>query len=139
VSGCKDPHHRGRRDAQQRAAAQALAASRALRSLARELRGLGPPAEGPSGATLPRHSDDFRCVRWFGRLYGFTTPQAAAVAVLWRNWRRGTPDVADETLLHAAGVNAKRLVDLFKGSAAWGTMIVRGSTRGTARLQEPPA
>jgi hypothetical protein len=89
-----------------------------------------------------RHSPDFRSVHWFGADYQFTAGQAAVIGVLWNAWENGCPNVGHETLLSAAGLDNKRLVDVFKrkGQAhpAWGTMIVSSPTnKGTCRLQEP--
>jgi len=85
------------------------------------------------------HGDDFRSVKWFGTSYSFTANQAACVRVLWDHWERGTPEVADETLLQAVDHEAPpdRLNVLFRGSPAWKAMIVEGSTKGTHRLVEP--
>lgn len=91
-----------------------------------------PPVELPPA----RHSPDFRSVHWFGTEYGFTTTQAAIVQVLWKNWKQGTPDVSDAHLLVEPGVReSSRLVDIFRKSPAWNTMIVSGKTKGTKRLK----
>jgi hypothetical protein len=92
-----------------------------------------------------QHSEDFRSVLWFGTNYTFTATQAACVSVLWRAWEQGTPDVAQATILQHVEVDAaaKRLVDIFrerKSSTyhpAWRTMIVKGSRKGTYRLNPP--
>jgi hypothetical protein len=81
------------------------------------------------------HSADFRSVRWFGREYSFSAPQAACVRVLWENWEQGTPEVGNEYL--ATTVECGRIPDLFRGHAAWKTMIVSGQKKGNYRLQEP--
>lgn len=84
-----------------------------------------------------RHSCDFRCVSWFGRMYYFTPDQAACVRVLWRDWENGTPEVGQDAIKEKAGFRSKRLVDFFKDNEAWGTIIVGGTTKGTFRLQPP--
>jgi hypothetical protein len=106
-------------------------------------------AAGPSGA-LPdfprkdapaaRHSIDFRSVHWFGADHTFSATQAACVQVLWEAWENGTPEVGQATILEHPEVEAesKRLVDVFKGHPAWGTMIVKGRTAGAYRLAGPP-
>jgi hypothetical protein len=83
------------------------------------------------------HSRDFSTVLWFGTTYHFTGAQAAIVAILWHEWEKETPDVRHETLLEETGSTAKRFADVFKGNPAWGTLIVQGGTKGTARLGEP--
>jgi hypothetical protein len=85
----------------------------------------------------PRHSPDFRSVRWFGTDYAFTAYQAACVKILWDAWERGTPDVAGETLLERTGSESRKLRDVFKNSRAWKTVIARGETKGSYRLAEP--
>lgn len=82
------------------------------------------------------HSKDFSSVRWHGTIYGFTATQAAVVRVLWRALRRGAPDVRQETLLMDSASESDRLSDVFKGSPAWGTLVVPGLARGTYRLRD---
>lgn len=100
------------------------------------LRTAGEPVADGSDKATPQHSEDFRSVLWFGVNYSFTANQAAAVKMLWSNWKNGTPDVGDATLLEAVdhGSPPARLNVLFRDSPAWGTMIVRGATKGTHRL-----
>jgi hypothetical protein len=88
-----------------------------------------------------RHSQDFRSVVWCGHPFQFTSNQAACIRVLWDAWEKGTPEVGDTTILDEAGCESTRLVDVFKHNAAWGSMIVDGSTKGSSQLQElePPA
>ncbi|HEX7450256.1 MAG TPA: hypothetical protein VF306_22040, partial [Pirellulales bacterium] len=83
---------------------------------------------------------DFKAVHWYGREYRFSSPQAACIQVLWRQWLSGTPIVRDELVLSIARVKARSLKDVFKtapGNEAWGTMIGDGDRRGTVRLAEP--
>jgi hypothetical protein len=92
-----------------------------------ELPTAGPPptpAAPPAGADFPRHSSDFRSVRWFGADYTFTPTQAAVVRQLWEAWEDGTPALGQETLLEGAGSTGDRLRDVFRGSPAWGTLVV---------------
>jgi hypothetical protein len=89
--------------------------------------------------TEPRHSPDFRSVRWTdGAAYGFTAGQASVTRLLWEAWEQGTPDIGQETLLEASGSEGNRLADLFRSHPAWGRLIVPGATRGSFRLAEPP-
>jgi hypothetical protein len=108
----------------------------------------GPPAPAEALAAAepprPRHGPDFRSVQWFGTVYNFTGAQAAVVGLLWETWENGTPEVGQAWLLEKAGLESKRLVEVFKvaGSElhpAWGSMIVQGSTKGAFRLQPPAA
>ena len=57
------------------------------------------------------HSTDFRFVDWFGEKHSVTARQAAAVRVLWEDWKKGAPDVGQEILLAEARLLAKRLHD----------------------------
>ncbi len=93
-----------------------------------------PPGLDP---TRFRHGPDFRSCHWFGTDYTFTAMQAACVKVLWEAWNNGTPEVGQQTILETANLESARLKDLFKDHAAWGTMIVEGSTNGAFRLAEP--
>jgi hypothetical protein len=91
-------------------------------------------------ASPARHSSDFRHVHWFGTDHTFTATQAACVKILWNEWENGTPEIGQATILEHPEVESesKRLVDVFKGHPAWGTMIVKGATSGAHRLAEPP-
>lgn len=84
-------------------------------------------------------SDDHRSANWFGTTYSFTANQAPVVKLLIDHLERGTPDVADETLLNAVDPEAPpaRLNAVFRNNPAWGTMIVSGATKGTHRLAPP--
>jgi hypothetical protein len=106
--------------------------------------GRGKPAVAPCQATkdtesTPDHSLDFRSVSWPGQLepFRFTPTQAACVKVLWENWVKGW-DVGEKSVLEAAESHQERLSNVFRDSgqqhAAWRTMIVRGSRKGTFTL-----
>lgn len=79
-------------------------------------------------------SDDYRHVRADGQDFEFTATQAAAVKVLHDHAMRGTPDVGEGTVLERIDSESSRLRDVFRGHPAWGTLIVRGATKGTRRL-----
>lgn len=91
----------------------------------------------------PRHSPDFRSVRWGGTLHSFTAIQAVVVKVLWNAFFAGTPEVSQTYLMEQTGTasDMPRLRDVFRSAdgchAAWGTMIVKGETKGSYRLQLP--
>jgi len=87
-----------------------------------------------------QHSPDFRSVRWCGAEYYFTGNQAACVRELWKAKDKGTPDVGDAYLLETAEAADKTTVkQIFRDHPAWGIMIVQGKTKGTHRLDPPPA
>ena len=83
-----------------------------------------------------RHSLDFCSVAWDGRVYVFTPNQTAIVKALWDAWEAGTPCVHGATLLEFADCKSNKMSDAFKGSPAWGTLIVEGPVKGTYRLAE---
>lgn len=98
---------------------------------------LPAPVRGRSRSPVhspTRHSADFRTIRWYGRTYRLTPMQAAVVEQLWIAQDQGTPDIAEATLLEAAGSDTPRVRDLFRNSEAWDVLIVTGSRRGTYRL-----
>ncbi|MCK6484913.1 MAG: hypothetical protein L6R00_12360 [Phycisphaerae bacterium] len=99
--------------------------------------GGGQAGQASAMAAMPsaRHSPDFRSVHWYGTAYSFTALQAPCVKVLWEAWENGTPDVGNGTILAEAGTDESRLPDIFRGCAAWGTMIVPGDSKGTTRLK----
>lgn len=84
-----------------------------------------------------RHSADFCSVRWDGRLFFFTPNQAAIVKALWQAMENGTPCVQGATLLEAADCESSRVSDVFRGSDAWGVLIVEGAVKGAYQLAEP--
>ncbi len=83
-----------------------------------------------------RHGRDFACVVWHGTAYHFSPSQGRIVQILWEAWEAGVPDVRAETLLLESGSECARLVDVFKGHAAWNTAIV-SHHRGAYRLGSP--
>jgi hypothetical protein len=80
------------------------------------------------------HSIDFHSVVWNGHTYEFTPAQAACVAILFQAWKNRTPVVGGQAILVEAGLESKRLDQIFRGHPAWGEMIVPGSRRGNYRL-----
>ena len=65
--------------------------------------------------------------------------QALVVEALWKPWEQDNPDVGDETLLQSVDHEAPpaNVRNLFRGHDAWGTMIVRGGSKGSHRLSAP--
>lgn len=90
-----------------------------------------------SKKTGARRGPGFRSVNWYGTVYNFTPQQAAIVALLWKAWKNGTPDLPTDFLLRKSGSEAGRLPDLFRDHPAWEVLIVTGQTKGTYRLQKP--
>ena len=86
------------------------------------------------GRHLLKHSHDCRTLRVDDKEYEFTPAQAAIVRELIKAAEHGTPSVGQETLLEAAGLRAKRLVDVFKRNSAWKVLIGPGRTNGSFRL-----
>lgn len=84
------------------------------------------------------HSPDFATVRWGGKLYSFAEKQRAVVGMLWTAWRRGVPDVDQQTLLAEAESDSSQLRDLFRRHKAWNKMIVPGQRGGTYRIADEP-
>jgi hypothetical protein len=88
------------------------------------------------------HSPDFRSVNWFGMPYTFTTNQAKCIAILWRAWENGTPDVGGAAVVTDADAPHTRFVDVFKSKGkmhpAWNTMIV-SQAKGAYRLADHAA
>lgn len=92
----------------------------------------------------PKHLADFAKVYWPGvGTYTLRPMQREVVRVLWEAWQDGTHDVSQAVLLRASGSQCSKLVDVFRDSNAWNTLVVRAeSGRGYYRLPplpgEPP-
>lgn len=95
-----------------------------------------PPSAEESFQIQPGRG--FRSLRVGKNVYPFTATQARAVELLYDAWESGAPDVPDSELLQAARTEAVKVSDLFRGSAAWGTLITEGGSRGTHRLVVEP-
>ncbi|HZT80909.1 MAG TPA: sigma-70 family RNA polymerase sigma factor [Gemmataceae bacterium] len=113
---------------------------RRLRRAVRQLTRVAAPAPAAAAAQLApiRFADDFRTAYWFGETIPLTETHAKVVRVLWEAYRKGTPDVCHDVLIRAAGSEAAKLSDVFKGSLAWGRLIV-SSSRGVYRVNDQPA
>jgi hypothetical protein len=97
----------------------------------------GAASSEPERTNTVSHSPDFRSLSWFGTEYFLTEKQAKVVKALWEAREKGSPDVAQEFLLRACDSDGVRLVDLFRRSPAWGSLIV-SCRRGAYRLPDPP-
>jgi hypothetical protein len=104
----------------------------------RRLRTIDPPRDDGMAKTraMASHAPDYRSVHWFGADYQFTGTQAACVKILWEAWENKTPEVGDMTILDMVGTSCTRLNIMFRGHAAWGTMI-RSGRKGSHRLAAP--
>ena len=78
----------------------------------------------------PAHAPDFSSVQWAGRVYHLTPKQRRAVALLWNAWEEGKRFVSEVRLLNGADSDQPKLSHLFKGSDAWGTLVVPGDLHG---------
>jgi hypothetical protein len=115
-----------------------IALAREALALAREYAGAGGCTDAGEGAAPDGHSDDFRRVTRGGVSYELSPKRAAVVAALYdaeqalaRGEGDGTRSQAD--LLRIAESDCQRLHDLFRGSAAWNTLVVSDG-RGNFRL-----
>lgn len=77
----------------------------------------------------------FASIRWYGKQYTFAAAQSRIVERLWHAWQAGTPDVHQSRLLEDTDSESQRLVDLFKGHPAWGTLII-STAKGVYRLKD---
>lgn len=78
----------------------------------------------------PWHSADWSQVVWNGAKYYLTPKQRLVVALLWKAWEDGTQFLSGVYLLNRADSDQPRLAHLFKGSDAWGSLIVSGEPYG---------
>ena len=97
----------------------------------------GVSGPGPERKNTVTYSPDFRWLYWFGTEYFLSDKQSKVVKALWQARQKGCPDVAKELLLRVCDSDGVRLVDLFRRSPAWGTIII-SCRRGTYRLPDPP-
>jgi hypothetical protein len=78
------------------------------------------------------HSNDYRWVKYNGHCFTFTDYQAAAVKLLWE--QKGG-ELGQAYILEEIGSATNRFRNVFKKKGgmhpAWGTMIIRGQTKGT--------
>jgi hypothetical protein len=95
------------------------------------------PTLEPARKNAVTYSPDFRWLCWFGTEYFFSEKQSKVVKALWEAQQKGCPDVGKELLLRVCDSDSVRLVDLFRRSPAWGTIIV-SRRRGTYRLPDSP-
>ncbi len=77
-------------------------------------------------------------VPWVGDFL-LTGPQREVVRLLVDAYLHSrSPEMAESTLLQMAGCRASKLAVVFRGSPAWGTLIVRGSKPYLYRLPPMP-
>jgi len=101
---------------------------------------LGSATPLPNRENSVSHSPDFRSVNFCGQEFCFSAMKSRVVQVLFENWQKGAPDTGQDCLIEAA--ESKRqdssIAQLFRGDAAWGTMIIPGTTKGTFRISGDP-
>lgn len=78
----------------------------------------------------PWHAPDWSSVVWNGARYKLTPKQRMVVVALWKAWEEGTHFLSEVYLLNKADSDQPKLSHLFKGSDAWGELIVRGELHG---------
>lgn len=107
----------------------------ALAALYQDLRRLAAATRARVASPGP----EWRRVRvpWSGE-YLLNRGQLAAVAELMEAAGSACPEVDQRHLLAAAGSDARRLADLFRGSEAWGRLVVPGERPGHYRLAPSP-
>jgi hypothetical protein len=81
-----------------------------------------------------RYSADFRSCQHRGARYSLPTLPAAAVGLLYEARVNGTPDLSDEWVLERIGSKQQSLRSVFEDTAAWGSLVIEGESRGTHRL-----
>lgn len=82
-----------------------------------------------------KHSPDYRSVSHKGIKYSFTTKQAKVVEFLYEQYKDKIPEVSDAYIIeNILENNTSKLKDTFKNCPAWGTLIVKGKTKGSRRL-----
>lgn len=90
----------------------------------------------------PWHSPDWSVACWNGVLYKLSPKQRMVVVALWKAWEEGTHFLSETYLLNKADSDQPKLSHLFKKSAAWGNLVVRGELHGgefdTFCLAPPP-
>jgi hypothetical protein len=82
-------------------------------------------------------SPDYRTIKYNGKDYELTEKQAMIVQVLHDAWQRGMPSVPKSTLLAAIEAETSRVLDYFRGSPLWKTLVVSAGRRGMYKLSLP--
>ena len=93
----------------------------------------------PIGIATPwdfmlRHSKDFRSVVVRDREFTLTKRQAKVVKVLYEAYQNGTTELSEEQITRDIDEPGSRLRDSFRGSDAWGNLVIPGKHRGGRRL-----
>jgi len=81
-----------------------------------------------------RISVDGRTIWFGGKERTLTSRQAEVVQLLYSSHKSRTSALSQDYLMEEIGSPGSRLRDLFRKSPLWGTLIVRGGTKGTFRL-----
>ena len=90
------------------------------------------PAQ-PEGVVFSA-SPDHREVSLRGRKFDLTTNQARVVELMHRHQSKGDLSVSQGYVLEKLEIKSKSLYQVFKGSPAWGEVIVKADGKGMFRL-----
>jgi hypothetical protein len=87
--------------------------------------------------SLNEYIPESRTLVWDERVYTFTPSQGHCIQVLYNYYLRDLPITQVDLLEKAELEPDSKLKDVFKGSDAWQTVVVRGEKKGTYRLKKP--
>lgn len=99
-----------------------------------------PPARAaPASVEVSEGRDRTRIQYGPVGIFWLDKPQARVVEeLLDARMSSGNPDVDQGVLILASGARVHRLAEVFKGSPAWGRLVVVGARPGTYRLPDLP-
>jgi len=80
------------------------------------------------------HSKDFRSIRLKNKEYSLTERQSEIVQILYEAYKEGTSEVGEQYILEHIGSPNSRLRDSLRTGNLWGTLVIRGNSRGSIRL-----
>ena len=81
-----------------------------------------------------RAGPDYREVWLRGEKFILTTNQARVVELLHQNYLRGTPALSQAYVVAELDIQSQRLSQVFRGSSAWGKLVVAADGKGMYRL-----
>lgn len=89
-------------------------------------------AASPAGRSVYgfRHSPGYREVWLLDKRYSLTTNQGRVVELLHENHAQGTITLSQAYILEELNIKSKNLSQVFRGSDAWGKLVVRGDSPG---------
>ncbi len=90
-------------------------------------------------AHLMSHSDGYRTINKYGKIYELTVNQAAIIAKLWNENENGTPSISIACLIESVGCESKRMRDIWKGNEEAKTALIsKGKYLDMFRLNIDP-